>query len=137
MPKLVIKRAKEWANGARNYRLYLNDKKIGKIGNGETEVIEIEPGSHKLQAKIDWCSSENINFEIEDNETYEVKLSSFMYSNWLFPMVLLITALYYAFDEELGLTYQFYFFAILPFGLYFLYFITFGRNRYLRFVKLK
>jgi len=37
----------------RNFKIYLDGNIIGEIGNGETKDSEIEPGKHKLIAKID------------------------------------------------------------------------------------
>ena len=65
MNKLVVSRRSEWANRARKIGLYLNDKKIDTVGNGESKEFTLEPGDYKLKAKIDWCGSQVHHFEIK------------------------------------------------------------------------
>ena len=52
-----MKRKSQWANKMRDIGLYLNGEKIGALDDGETKEFEIEPGLHRLSAKIDWCGS--------------------------------------------------------------------------------
>ena len=83
MPTLIIKRKKEYFNFLRNYQIFVDEKKIGEISYGETKEFEINSGIHKLEAKIDWCSSPVMNMNITEVEKKEVIVKSFMYANWL------------------------------------------------------
>ncbi|MCF6132196.1 hypothetical protein [Flavobacterium wongokense] len=75
MPKIIIKRTSEFANKFRSIGLYINNKKIGSIQDGKSLEFDIEPGSHLIEAKIDWCSSNVIHVDIKDNETQRFLLS--------------------------------------------------------------
>lgn len=132
MAKLIIKRTSEWNNRMRGIGIYLDEKKIGVIGNGETKEFEIESGEHTLKSKIDWCGSEVITISLTDNETKRIKLSGFKLGKFMLPIALIICAIYFAFGKQLNLDPLLFLLLILPFFLYFGYHLTLGRNKYLR-----
>jgi hypothetical protein len=37
----------------RNFGVYLEDKKVGTVANGETTEYEVKTGKYKLNSKID------------------------------------------------------------------------------------
>jgi hypothetical protein len=59
---LTLKRDSGYADRARAYKVVLDGKVIGEIRNGEEKTFEISSGAHELVIKIDWCSSNTINF---------------------------------------------------------------------------
>ncbi|MDW7680126.1 MAG: hypothetical protein SCK70_06150 [bacterium] len=131
MAKLIIKRTSEWNNRMRDIGIYLDGEKISVIGNGQTKEFEIEPGEHRLKTKIDWCGSETLTFELTDNETQKIELSGFKLGKWLMPIALVISIVYFVFGEQLKFDPMIFLLLILPFGLYLIYHLTFGRNKYL------
>ena len=132
MAKLIIKRTSEWNNRMRDIGIYLDGEKIGTIGNGEIKEFEIEPGEHTLKSKIDWCGSETLKMNLTDNEIKKVELSGFKLGKFMMPIALIISIIYFAFGEKLNLDPMLFLVLILPFGLYLVYHLTLGRNRYLR-----
>ena len=48
MGKILIVRESNYAGAAANYNIFLDNKKIGKIGNGDQLEIEIDNGDHEL-----------------------------------------------------------------------------------------
>lgn len=68
MAKLIIHRSSEFANRIRAIRIYLDKEKIGEIMDGETKEFEIPAGRHLLQAKIDWCGSNEIEFRVHEGK---------------------------------------------------------------------
>ena len=66
--KIIIKRDKQYADSIRNYKIFLDGEKIYTISNGEEKEFQIGPGKHSIQLKIDWCKSNQIEFEIKDNQ---------------------------------------------------------------------
>ena len=68
MWKLIIKRSSEWNSRLRDIGIYLDNKKIGEIRNGEFKEFDVPEGTHKLKAKIDWCRSETLDFKSSENE---------------------------------------------------------------------
>ena len=77
MGVLKIARLDEHTNRLRNIKLFLNNKETGTIANSAIKEFPVEPGRYSLYAKIDWCSSNKVDFEINSNETIKFDLSSF------------------------------------------------------------
>jgi len=68
MAVLEITRELGFADLLRQYRVFLDDKQIGLLKRGETQVFSIEPGQYRLQLRIDWCRSNPLHIRIEDNQ---------------------------------------------------------------------
>ena len=132
MANLIIKRTSEWNNRMRNIGIYLDGEKIGVIGNGEIKEFEIEPGEHTLNSKIDWCGSEPLTFNLTENEIKRIELSGFKFGKFLMPIGLIISIVYLAFGEKLNFDPLLFLLLILPIGLYLVYHLTLGWNKYLR-----
>ncbi|MBP1841743.1 hypothetical protein [Formosa algae] len=135
MRKIRVERNSEWNNKARAIGIYIDGEKVGTINDGETQEYELENGKHEIFAKIDWCSSPKIELNIAQNESKTIKLSGFKYSKWIFPALLGIMLFYYLGNYALNIDLNF---LIWIFGigfLYPLYYITFGKNRYLIFTE--
>ena len=132
MPKLIIKRTSEWNNRMRGIVIFLDGKKIGVIRNGEFKEFEIEPGEHNIKAKIDWCGSEKLLINLADNEVKKIELSGFKLGKYMMPVALIICIIYFTFGEQLNLSPMLFMLLTLPFGLYLMYNLTLGRNKYLR-----
>jgi len=135
MSKLTIKRNSEWNNRARNFKIYIDGEKIDVIGNNEIKDFKLKSGNHMLVLKIDWCRSRTFEFDIKENDNKIVSVSGFKYGGILMPLAFLLL-LFYNIGEILFET-DFTFllaFPILCFA-YVLFFITFGKNRYLRLVE--
>jgi hypothetical protein len=133
MAKLIIKRTSDWTNIMRDLGIYLDGKKIGVIGNGELKEFDIEQGEHTLKSKIDWCGSETLNITVTDNENKKIELSGFKLGKFILPIILIISVIYFVFRERLNLDPMLFLLLILPIGLYLIYHLTLGRNKYLRF----
>lgn len=50
----------------RAYKILLDDEEVGRIKNGKMLEIEVSPGTHLLQLKIDWCTSNQVEFKCRD-----------------------------------------------------------------------
>lgn len=68
MAIIKIKRDSGYADRIRVYHVMLDGQMVGKISNGESIEIAIEPGNHELFLKIDWCRSNKIDFVISADE---------------------------------------------------------------------
>lgn len=129
MAKVKIQRTNDYMNLFRDYRLYIDGQKIGSIGNAEIKDFEIPAGRHFLIAKIDWCSSQELSFEIDEDDSKTLLVSGFIIAKWIVPFVLGIIA--FSFIVTLITHFYFSLFIILPAFLLLLYFLTFGRKKYL------
>ena len=128
--KLTIQRSSEHINRLRNCSIQLNGKEIGKIANGEIKTFEWEPGTYRLQATIDWCGSPEIDIQLKEGEEKILRLSSFKQSSWLMPLSLVLLTAHFIlvlFWENYMLIW-----AIFPVFLLFVYQMSVGRKKYLR-----
>lgn len=69
MPEVVLRRlSKQRADRLRTYRVFIDNQKVGKIREGESQSFPVRPGEHELQLKVDWATSEKRQFNIGDND---------------------------------------------------------------------
>ncbi len=81
MANLELFRVSEYANRVRDINVLVNGEVIGVISNGETKIFDIPEGDNQVQVKIDWCTSKPISFNIGENETKRLTMSSFAKHN--------------------------------------------------------
>jgi hypothetical protein len=127
MATIKITRTKEFNNYLRDFQVFIDGQKVGTIANGETKEFEVSPGSHTINAKIEWCNSPEISFDT--NETKSFMVGGFIHGNWLMPLGFLLILLHYVLQITVDFRYTFY--ILLPLFLYFAYFLTLGRQNYL------
>lgn len=129
MARIVIVRPNEYINRFRAINLYLDGKKLGEVFNDESEEFDIPKGEHTLVAKIDWCGSPQMSFNISDNDTQTFELSGFRHSKLLVPVCVGLFIMHflmqYFFHQQLSI------FFILPLLLVLVFYISIGRNQYL------
>lgn len=135
MASIKIERPAEWMNMARSYGIYINGKKVGKIQNGETKIYKVKPGINKIHSKIDWCESQDVSVNVSEGEMLVFRISSFKYASLMIG--LLMGLLFLNLLIHYFLNVNFTGFVFLPFTLflYFIYYLTFGRHKYLRIEK--
>jgi hypothetical protein len=129
MAKIGITRKNEWINRFRNYRIYLDGKKIGTISNNETLEFELPSGQHTLNAKIDWCGSRTCSFSVNEIERKEFSISGFKYASFLTGITGGIIALHFILINLFEI--DFLIWLIIPAFLLLGYYFTIGRNEYL------
>lgn len=129
MPKIKIQRTKEYNNMLRDFIILIDGQEIGKIANGETKDFEILPGHHIIKAKIDWGSSPEIPIVLVDNEIKNLKVGGYKYGNWLMPTNFAIFTIHFILKATAGI--NGIIFLIIPSFLLLVYYLTFGRNKYL------
>jgi hypothetical protein len=131
MGKLILSRKKEWQNKARKFRIYIDGKKIDTIANGEIKEIEIEPGKHKLILKIDWCSSPEVDIEISEEKSTMMETSGYKLGNWVTLIMALLFGAFFTIKIFLDKDIEELVYLIIPFFLIILYYLTFGRKKYI------
>ncbi len=129
MATIIIKRTSENNNRFRDYRLFLDGKKIGTIANGQTERFETTSGQHTLVAKIDWCSSPELSLTLNETDQKQITVGGFKNGNWIMPAAGGIIGIHFylkmAFDFEYGI------FLVIPAFILLIYYLTVGRKTYL------
>jgi hypothetical protein len=128
MPSIILNRTSELINGFRNYNVYIDGEKVGTIGNGDRKEFSVSPGPHTLVTTIDWCSSPTIKFDITEQEVKIFKTSGFKNSVWLIPTALVLLLVNYIVSSRYGFK---FIYLVTPIFLLIIYYITFGRKRYL------
>ncbi len=142
MTKIKITRVNEKINAQRTIAIYLDEELVGTIANGRSEEMSITPGKHTLRARIDWCGSVNLPFELLEGERKEFTLSAFVAATRLykylkivvpFSIGLAIVVLTLNKFMEMNLENWLMIIAIpvsIPLLLIF-YYLTIGKNKYL------
>ena len=129
MAKINIQRSSEFINRIRNYRIYIDGKKLGTIENGESKEFEVKEGHHIIEARIDWCGSPKVSVEIRNDEIKTLKVSGFYLSKWIVPIIFSITLLNIAMEIIFDCGYitclMYASFLIL------VYYLTIGSKKYL------
>jgi len=66
---IKIKRGSGYKDRMRAYKIVLDGKVVGEIKNDQEIPLDTLTGVHQLYLKIDWCTSNKIDFNIKDGET--------------------------------------------------------------------
>ena len=135
MATIKIQRKHEFINLFRNYRLFVDGQKIGSISDAQEMEFSVPPGRHLLVAKIDWCFSKTIPFELNDNDTKSFTLSCFKNAlvRDLFTYGIIILVIVFS----LSSSWNYLIFLIAPIFLRFVYDMTLGRNKYLTLIEIE
>ena len=63
---LKISRTTQLINKSRAYIIYINDKKVGSINNGETKEFQVNTANCSIYVKIDWCKTKPLILSVSD-----------------------------------------------------------------------
>ncbi len=69
---LHISRPNQQVNKSRAYFIYINNKKVGSISNGETKEFQINTANCSIYAKIDWCKTEPLTIKFDDKSIQSI-----------------------------------------------------------------
>ena len=134
MATIILTRTSEYNNRLRDYQLFLDGKKIGTIANGQTKEFETTSGQHTILAKIDWCSSPEITLTLNQTDKKELKVGGFKNGNWI--MLISIGAIALHFILRTVFNFNYAIFLVIPAFILLVYYLTFGRKKYLTLNKL-
>jgi hypothetical protein len=54
---IAVSRPSRWQNKFRPYQVLLDGTAIGTVRNGQDAQFPVPPGHHRIQLRIDWCTS--------------------------------------------------------------------------------
>jgi len=134
MAKIKITRPKDRFPFSREINIFLDEKKIGTISQGENKKFDIPSGPHLLKVKYDWRGSKDFPITISDNENKRVIISVLNYENYLFIITGGILLLHYFLNYKFKI--DFIVLLDIPFFLLLAYVMTFGRNYYLKLTEV-
>jgi hypothetical protein len=134
--KLVLTRAGQMQNRRQLYKIFIDGAEAGAIKNDTSEEFELTPGSHTIQCKVNWMSSNQQSFTIKEGANTYLRVSNGM--KFFLPLYILLLA---------GLLFPLFFriaklplpssvetiriAAIIPAVIYYLVYVTFLRKNYL------
>lgn len=123
-----------WQNKARGFKVLIDGKEAGTLKNDSAEEFTVAPGSHTVHCKVDWCGSEPVNVHLRANEIAYLEVKNGMKYYWLFT-ILAMMGLFASFTRKFHVDPMVRYIGVvaaIPGILYLLYFITIGRNKYLK-----
>jgi hypothetical protein len=130
MATLTIHRNTEYNNRWRDYQILCNGKKLGSIANAESKSFTLPAGTYTLEANIDWCGSQPLHIELQENESQEITVSGFRLGKWLMPATGIVVVLHFLINNLIG-RFDYLIFLVFPGFLYLIYMLSFGRKKYL------
>ena len=134
MATIRLQRTSEYINRFRDYRIFIDEQQVGTIANGETKYFATNEGQHTIAAKIDWCSSPNISFDIKGNQTKRLKLGGFKNAQRLIPITLGLLVLCSILSKFVNFGYTLLLAA--PVFILLFFYLTIGRKKYLTLTEL-
>lgn len=137
MPKLSINRISETKNKARKIAIYIDGVRVGSLANGESQTYEVSPGRHDVSAKIDWCGSQNKSIDLKNSQTQTLELAGFKYGSVAGIVMLILFGSYLIAKYMFHLQLSFLLVGTALAFCYPLYFLSFGRNHYLKLTEVK
>lgn len=73
---ITLTRDNGYVDLVRDYRVMVDDKEVGRIGQSQTKQFAIEPGTHTVRLKIDWCGSPTLTVDAIEGETVKLECVS-------------------------------------------------------------
>jgi hypothetical protein len=132
--KIIITRSSEWMNRLRSYTIFIDGMPAGFVKNGSSEEFIVTPGVHKLQAKLGFFYSKEFSANVGVDQIVYLKTKSALRFYWPLYILLLAGVLLNLLNKNADKTVWIApveWICISPFILYFLYYLTAGRKKYL------
>ncbi len=67
--RISFTRPREWFGRFRKLGVLVDGEVVALVGIGETTVLSVVPGQHRLQLKMDWCTSPELEIFAEAGRT--------------------------------------------------------------------
>lgn len=66
--QITVRRTTSYADRWRAYEVKVDGVVVGSVRARESVTVPVNPGKHSLVLRIDWCGSEQIDFEVQPGE---------------------------------------------------------------------
>lgn len=74
--RLVIDRPRGvWRDISRRYKIVVDDEEVGTVARGSQLVVGLQPGSHRVQARLDWTGSPVVDVTIRSGDDCHLTVS--------------------------------------------------------------
>ncbi|QHZ48864.1 MULTISPECIES: hypothetical protein [Bacillus] len=73
---IEMSRTSQYMNKWRGFSVLIDGVEAGKIKDGESVRMDLPPGEHTIQVKIDWCTSQILRFTLDEGEVLKFRCGS-------------------------------------------------------------
>lgn len=73
---IEVNRTSQYINKMRRFSVLIDGVEAGKIKDGERLRIDLQPGEHDIQVKINWCTSQTLRFILDEGEVLKFRCGS-------------------------------------------------------------
>ena len=87
---ITIQRGKGYADRLRSYKVAVDGVVVASVRAGQSVTVRVSAGSHKLGLRIDWCGSEELQFEARPGEHGTFECGSSLTGRRVFLAILYI-----------------------------------------------
>lgn len=71
-----VTRTTSYPDRIRAYRIVIDGMEVARINAGQSVDIPVAAGMHSVVARVDWCGSPTLRFNIGDGETIHLECAS-------------------------------------------------------------
>ena len=133
--KIIISRKSEFLNRTRAFKVFIDDNEVGAVSNGSAEEFSVEAGKHSVYVKIGWYKSIVFDATVSEGENKYLLTHSGMTLFWPLYIVMLAGLILNIVLRKEGIDLNgvadvLRYLLIIPPILYYVYFMTLGRNKY-------
>jgi hypothetical protein len=65
---ITIRRGKSYADRLRAYKVEIDGAVVATVRAGQSATVPVTVGRHTLTLRIDWCSSEKLQFDAQSGD---------------------------------------------------------------------
>lgn len=65
---IVVKRPSAWGLFLRSVIIYIDGKRAGKVGNGQSVIFDVAAGSHVVHIRLDWMKTKPLDLNVGPGE---------------------------------------------------------------------
>jgi hypothetical protein len=136
LAKIIINRKSEWLNRLRAFKVFIDDKEVGAVKNGSSEEFVVEEGTHNVHIKFGLYKSISLTITLNKGENKFLLTRNGMKYFWPLYILLLVGVVSKLIMIKLGIyntdwSSYIQLLLVLPSLLYFLFYLTIGRKKYL------
>jgi len=85
MAEILFRRGSGWRDRFRAYYIFIDGELVGNIKASSDFRVNVTPGRHQIELRIDWCSSPPLDLSVEDGSNTVVTCGP--NSKWLFELI--------------------------------------------------
>ncbi len=136
MAIIKIQRGSGFADKIRNYKVFINDEQVGIISEGEIKEYNVCPGTHTISTKIDWAGSKDVIVNLKENDVVNLKVENYTAKHWLISVYFIAFITLVHIVLFITIDFQYTSLLFIPTLAIMGYYLTFGRNKYLKLKQL-